>query len=573
MSLTQLSRLLPLPDNELQQILDYALTLPKPAAAEHLSNLLGTEPQAVSFISSFNAKRRDAPGGPSPGAGSGAATPASGRATPASGRATPASGSDGGVEVAPRGRRRGKKEKAPLHVPQARKLEGPGYLGTAYNKREADLEYIPRSKKTSPAPSPSPGPEGGAQLQPQPQPKAAPTPEPKETPAQKSTKRPQQSGFLISDPATKPKPKSSNTSRSSTPKPGATKISIAGGTPMKGASTALTDLDSAIRTLELSTNPRATGDPSARRCNCVATRHPLQSAAPNCQACGKVICVREGLGPCTFCGERILSSSETEAILGELRAERSREKQAVHRAQHKKADVSRTPAAFSAPRDGFEGSSLTEAEAKAREHRDRLLSYQAQNAKRTTVRDEVADFDVGAAMGGQLSMWATPEERALELKRQQKVLREMEWEARPEWEKRREVLSIDIVGGKIVRKMAAVERPASPEEVDVPEDDTMDTGAGGSAGYDGVLGETDGNKREGGTFSRNPLLGSLIRPVYSAKEDDGKGKGKQAEKPRGPRWRRVQDDLDNNEGVILDGGVYGHVEEEGKGGADEPARG
>ena len=44
MSLSQLSRLLPLPDSELQQILDYAATLPKTAAAEHLSNLLGTEP-------------------------------------------------------------------------------------------------------------------------------------------------------------------------------------------------------------------------------------------------------------------------------------------------------------------------------------------------------------------------------------------------------------------------------------------------------------------------------------------------------------------------------------------------
>lgn len=558
MSLTQLSRLLPLPDNELQQILDYASTLPKPAAAEHLSNLLGTEPQAVSFISSFNAKRRDAPGSATPSSG-GAATPAGG-----SGRATPASGSDGGVDAAPRGRRGGKKEKAPLHVPQARKIEGPGFLGTAYNKREADLEYIPKSKKTSPAPSP--GPEAG---QSQPRPQSKPQPQapakvepPKEAPAQKSTKG-QQSGFLISDPAPKAKPKSSASSRSATPKP-ATKVSISGGTPMKGASTALTDLDAAIRTLELSTNPRATGDPSARRCNCVATRHPLQSAAPNCQACGKVICVREGLGPCTFCGARILSSSETEAILGELKAERSREKQAVHRAQHKKADVSRTPAAFTKARDGFEGGSITEAEARAREHRDRLLSYQAENAQRTTVRDEVADFDVGAAMGGQLSMWATAEERALELKRQQRVLREMEWEARPEWEKRREVLSIDIVGGKIVRKMAAVERPTSPEG-DVH--DETELGGGAEVGYDGEKGE--GRKREGGTFSKNPLLGSLIRPVYAAKED----KGKEKEKPRGPKWRRVQDDLDDNEDVILDGGVYGHHGVEEGGGADEPARG
>lgn len=542
MSLAQLSRLLPLPDSELQQILDYAATLPKPAAAEHLSNLLGTEPQAVAFISSFNSKRNDAPGRPGPGGGSPA----------------PASGSDSGVEPAPRGKRGKKKAKAPLHVPQARTVgDSAPFLGTAYNKREADLEYIPQSKKTSPAPSP--GPEASKQ----PQPRGRPTPEPpKETVAPKPVpaKQNQQAGFLISDPAPKAKSKSNNSSRSSTPKPSgsSTKISISGGTPMKGASTALSDLESAIRSLELSSNPRATGDPSARRCNCVGARHPLQSAAPNCLSCGKVVCMKEGLGPCTSCGAPILTTAETEAILQELRAERSREKQAVHRSQHKKADVSRAPAPFTAARESFDGKSITEAEAKAREHRDRLLSYQAQNARRTTVRDEVADFDVGAAMGGSVSMWATPEERALELKRQQKVLREMEWDAKPEWEKRKQVLSIDLVGGKIVKKMAAVERPASPEE------DLVEEEVDGS-GDEGVLAESDGNRREGGTFSHNPLLGALIRPVYS---DKGKGKGREGAK--GPKWRRVQDDLDDNEDVILDGGVYGHPEPVP---ADEPARG
>ncbi|KAL2108184.1 hypothetical protein VUR80DRAFT_4150 [Thermomyces stellatus] len=540
MSLAQLSRLLPLPDSELQQILDYAATLAKPAAAEHLSNLLGTGPQAVDFISSFNAKRKDAPDQPGPSGGSPA----------------PASGSDGGVEPAPKGKR-GKKGKADLHTPQARTVQDSApFPGTAYNKRDNDLEYIPQSKKNSPAPSP--GPEASRQ-----QSRRVATGEPpRETVAPKPEPARTQAGYLISDPAPKAKPKSNNSSRSSTPKPSgsSTKISIAGGTPMKGASTALSDLESAIRSLELSSNPSATGDPSARRCNCVGARHPLQSAAPNCLSCGKVVCVKEGLGPCTFCGSPILTTAETEAILQELKAERSREKQAVHRSQHKKADVSRAPAPFSAARDDFQGKSLAEAEARAREHRDRLLGYQAQNAKRTTVRDEVADFDVEGAMGGRMSLWASPEERALELKRQQRLLREMEWEAKPEWEKRKEVVSIDLVGGKVVRKMAPVERPATPEEEPEEED------AGGVE--DGVLSERDGNRRGGGTFSRNPLMGAMIRPVYS---DNGKEKGKERERTKGPKWRRVQDDLDDNEEVILDGGIYGHSEAEAV--TDEPSRG
>ena len=49
-------------------------------------------------------------------------------------------------------------------------------------------------------------------------------------------------------------------------------------------------------------------------------------------------------------------------------------------------------------------------------------------------------------------MWASPAERAQQLKRQQEVLREMEWNAKPEYEKRRVVASIDLQGRKVVRK-------------------------------------------------------------------------------------------------------------------------
>jgi hypothetical protein len=151
-------------------------------------------------------------------------------------------------------------------------------------------------------------------------------------------------------------------------------------------------------------------------------------------------------------------------------------------------------------------------------------------------------------------MWASPEERARELKRQQKLLREMEWNARPDYEKRQQVVSLDLVGGKVVRKMAPVERPPSPDGDD---EEAVDT-------RNGVLAESTGNKDRGGggggAFSGNPLLGSLIKPVF-----DAKGKGVEAEgrRPKKTGWRRVQDDRDNNEEVILDGGIYG------RGGAGE----
>lgn len=57
MSLSQISQLLPLDEQSLQQILDYSLTLSNDDAAEHLKNLLGDSPKALEFINSFNSRR------------------------------------------------------------------------------------------------------------------------------------------------------------------------------------------------------------------------------------------------------------------------------------------------------------------------------------------------------------------------------------------------------------------------------------------------------------------------------------------------------------------------------------
>ena len=249
------------------------------------------------------------------------------------------------------------------------------------------------------------------------------------------------------------------------------------------------------------------------------------------------MCVKEGLGPCTFCGTPLLSAREVQIMIQELREERGREKMLLDNSGHRRAEVSKTPVPFSAKKDEF----MSPAEAKAKEHRDRLLGFQAQNAKRTTVIDEAADFDVPVTGGG--NMWASPSERAKQLKRQQKVLAEQEWNARPEWEKRRQVVSIDVVKGKVVKKTAAVEKP---ERMESEEED----------GVEDVPVHENGDVG-GGAFSRNPLLGGLVKPVYNV----GKGKENEfgTEKVRKKTWRRVQDDLDDNEAIILDGGIYGEI--------------
>ncbi|PFH56815.1 hypothetical protein XA68_15955 [Ophiocordyceps unilateralis] len=488
MSLAQLSQLLPLPDDELRQVLDYAATLPKAEAATHFHDLLGDSPLAINFISSFNSQRR---------------APQSNQAAPKANQGTD-------------------KKKKKTAASRQSEHAGP-------SKKGQNVDY---TQQVASAPSSSHA-------------SRAATP----TMSQSSKQHASAAGYLISDgPAKSGKAKSNPPSRSSTPKPpgGAAKgakVSIAGGTPMAGQSTALTDLDAAIRELELTTNPSANGA-NGRTCNCVAKRHPLQSAAPNCLSCGKVICMKEGLGPCSFCGSALLSPDETQAMLRELKDERGRERMAANAAAHRRADVSKTPAPFTKPRGGDDGPSLEAAAAKAREHRDKLLGFQAQNARRTTVRDEAADFDMGDALAGTGSIWASPEQRARELKRQQRLVREMEWNARPDYEKRRQVVSIDLIGGKVVRRMAAVERPATPDDEDESEGVNEAIGAVGGEAAEG----------RGGAFSRNPLLGGLMRPVFAPAAEDAApgGRGNKS-------WRRVQDhvgdDDDDDEALTLDGGV------------------
>jgi hypothetical protein len=353
-----------------------------------------------------------------------------------------------------------------------------------------------------------------------------------------------------------------------------TKVSITGGTAMHGASTALSDLDSAIRSLELQTNPTFSApaaDNKERMCNCMATRHPLLDVAPNCLSCGKVICIKQGLGPCTFCNTPLLDADDIQKVLRVLKEERGEERMKANNATHKRADVAQGKARAYTGRDFLANTALSgrsagasplssaaatpagsddEAGVKAKAHRDKLLNFQANNARRTHIRDEAADYDIPTAG---TNMWASPAERAQQLKKQQKALREMEWNARPDYEKRKVVASIDLVGGRIVKRMAEVEKPDFSANDNNNDDD----------GYVAPVQPTNG----GGAFSRNPLASGLIRPV--ARE----AKGKDAARERKTAWRRVQMDEDDNEQWILDGGVYGGNPGDRELYAEEPACG
>ena len=311
----------------------------------------------------------------------------------------------------------------------------------------------------------------------------------------------------------------------------------------------------------MQTNPSlsSNSNPASRACSCNATRHPLLAVAPNCLNCGKIICVKEGIGPCTYCSRPLLDSSQIQDMIDSLKQERGQERMYANNVSHRKADVASTTPAFTNTAAASSSSSSSTAFNLAKEHRDRLLGYQAENARRTQIIDEAADYETPSHG---LSQWSSPIERAAQLKRQQKILREQEWNARPDYEKRKVVVSVDLVGGKVVKRMANVERPEESKEA-------IDQAATSPEPQ-----QTQAN------FSKNPLMGNLIRPVWQVK---GKGTDSQVIQDvdpdkenragRSTTWRRVQDDTDDNEAWILDGGVYGGKENDRYLGTEERAQG
>lgn len=548
-ALPQLERLLPLDEESLKQIITYSESQSPDAAADHLKNLLGDSPQALEFITNFNSRRSPAP--------------------------------SANNEV-PKAKRGGQKKKKNIHQLPARPVESSGSAAGAYMKRDEE-DYM--SGKSKPRKDNREAAHSAFNLQEKPAAKQQPTPQSTSTSTNPRVKPPPSAaGPLISDSLPSSKNASQNASRNASrtaspaPSKAKAKVQITGGTPGHGQSSVLNDLDSAIRALEMQTNPSLSAttpeENAKRRCNCMATRHPLLEAAPNCLNCGKIICVKEGLGPCTFCEKPLLSQADIQSMVRILREERGRERMEAHNAAQKRAEVASnkprhmTGAAFLSSHttspalspSPATSDSETEKLKAAQAHRDKLLSFQANNAKRTRIFDEAADFDTPTSG---TNMWASPQERALQLKRQQKILREQEWAAQPEYEKRRVVASIDLAGGKIVRKMAAVERPESPvSDADVEE-----------VGDEGPLHQPPppDRTRGGGAFSKNPLLGALIRPIAKVDEDEGGDKGKGREREKKTLWRRVQDDNDDNEQWILDGGAYGGKTEGRVLGAEEHA--
>lgn len=183
--------------------------------------------------------------------------------------------------------------------------------------------------------------------------------------------------------------------------------------------------------------------------------------------------------------------------------------------------------------------------AKARAHRDRLLAFQRENAQRTKVHDEAADFDMTVTPGA--TQWMSPVQRAAALKKQQKYMRELEQANKPDWEKKKTVMSMSIRNGKLVRTYETVGSTASQEAEASDEVADQDEA------------EDSSRSQLGKGLGQNPLLSGegLIRPIWKGPDDQKEKRKARESSERRETWRRVQDDNNDNEQWILDGGLHG----------------
>lgn len=208
------------------------------------------------------------------------------------------------------------------------------------------------------------------------------------------------------------------------------------------------DIDAAME--KLSVNP-----PGRKECDCMGSKHGLLDMAPNCLNCGKIVCKKEGLGPCLHCNEPLLPNDKVKEITEIL----TKQKYAVIATMNKKALV----AAGIDPSIKQDMHAMSESSAVAETNLERLLGYQANDSVRTRIIDQVGEVDM-PYQG--VSQWSTASEQAEQLRQQQKALRRAEAERKMRSGQGKKVLSIDVRGNKVYQSIvdAPIEEQLDDEE-------------------------------------------------------------------------------------------------------------
>lgn len=291
----------------------------------------------------------------------------------------------------------------------------------------------------------------------------------------------------------------------------------------------LKDIESALLDLEV-TNQDLDLEGSnyvKRVCNCMATRHPLFEVAPNCLNCGKIICSKEGLQPCSFCGKPLLSTKDKLEMINVLKAEKDSLETKQKNIKNKSIQDQDTPlTAKPKPKkivfSSNVGENLWKAQEKAlkqaeaerkkiqqqidkeetekkdleeqieemkryervrdvnpdllqaQERLETLLNFQDTGAERTKIIDRASDFEMPSSNSA--SSWLSPLERALHMKKQQKQLRKYEEAEKSRTGRGKKVVEMVIKNGKVhmVERITAAPKEEEEKEIDELESSLKD---------------------------------------------------------------------------------------------------
>ncbi|KAF7724149.1 hypothetical protein EC973_001274 [Apophysomyces ossiformis] len=206
-------------------------------------------------------------------------------------------------------------------------------------------------------------------------------------------------------------------------------------------------------------------------------------------------------------------------LIAEAKKKRSEEKQRLHQQQQqRRSKAAATPMVGYASKvsGGFSSRHFEsvwdeaqeeDSRRRAEEHKEKLLEFQRTSAKRSTVIDQATDFTLPTDTS---NPWLSPQERALQMKKQQANLKRLEAEGRS----RRRVMTIDVQTRQVKVEEAESLSSESEEEVVVPSTKKPENSTVESAG----------------TYANNPLLKNLQGPKFinrNHKETKGRNRRKQ----------------------------------------------
>ncbi|KAF9963568.1 hypothetical protein BGZ70_007332 [Mortierella alpina] len=349
----------------------------------------------------------------------------------------------------------------------------------------------------------------------------------------------------------------------------------------KAAAEPLSELEKAIRAIDLATES-ANAAKERKPCYCLATKHKLNVFAPNCLSCGKIICALEGPGPCTYCGNPVVSIDQQQAMVLELKREKAalaKQQQMATSKRRAKATAVSTSGYASKLNGGLSSTTgnaggwvgldgsgaMTEEEeleeakkaSLAQAHKEKLLEYDRTSAKRSHVIDQATDF---VLPGDRPNLWLTEEERQDQAVKARENLDKVT--AAASGYQRAKVMTIDVVNRRVVVETAATSQVEEEDDGDaVPEpiskfDEAKSTSVSGGNKHGG----------RGGSFAMNPLLRLGETPTFiplRAKSAEKKGPlgGKTAKdakekvlkiKAEKPRVSKLQYD-DGGHAALMDG--------------------